>query len=521
MIVEDLFPPNFVSQSKGKTLIDHEKHFRLLIHYIIDGVVLIGTDGLIRFTNPAADQLFQRTSEQLTGSPFGFPVTENRTTEIEISHEHGQSTPVEMRVVPIIWEGEPAYLASLRDVTERRKAEEERRRHEIERQYSQKLESLGVLAGGIAHDFNNLLMTIVARSGLALRSLPQDAPAREHLTFIEKAGLRGGELANQMLTFAGQTRFNFQMIQLSKLLVDLTPFLRSTISKRLTFECDFPSSLPPIRADQDQLRQIIINLVTNASEASGEKNGTITIRTFEWNPTQNLQDWYVIGDLPTDRGVAFTIRDTGCGMTPDMIPKIFDPFFSTKFPGRGLGLATLLGIAQAHAATIAVRSEPDIGTEFTVLFPATTPNMSKKISTFSIPEQHGLLPKKPVMLVVDDEEDVRVACSLIFQEMGLDTLVASDGQDGIQVFQQHQKDIMAVLLDLTMPNMDGQQFFDHLRGLDSTVPVILSSGYSEEEAMKRFHHTGMAAFIQKPYQVEALITKIQEIKQNFAPPSQN
>jgi len=510
-------PPKFVPQPNRESPGNHEKHFRLLIHHIIDGVVIVGTDGLIRFTNPAAERLFQRISEQLIGAPFGFPVTENRTSEINILNEHGQPTPVEMRVVPIEWEEEPAYLASLRDLTERRKAEEDRRRYEIERQYSQKQESLGVLAGGIAHDFNNLLMTIVARSGLALRSLPQDSPAREHMTFIEKAGLRGGELANQMLAFAGQTKLNFQGVQLSKLLKDMTPFLRATISKRLTFKFDLAPSLPPIRADQAQLRQIIMNIVTNASEASGEANEIITIRTYEWEPTtQNFHGWYVIGDLPTDRSVALAIRDTGCGMAPELIPKIFDPFFSTKFPGRGLGLATLLGIAQAHAATIAVQSQPDFGTEFVLLFPPTTSHTStKKAPAFSIPKQHTSLPKKPVVLVVDDEEDVRVACSLIFQEMGLEALVASDGKVGIQVFQQHQKDIMAVLLDLTMPNMDGQQFFDHIQSLNSAVPVILSSGYSEEEAMKRFHNPGIAAFIQKPYQVEVLIAKIQEIRQKL------
>jgi PAS domain S-box-containing protein len=500
-----------------------KKHFRLLIQHMIDGVVIVGTDGRIRFTNPAAEQLFQRKSEQLIGSPFGFPVAENRTTEIEIQAGNGQPTPVEMRVVPIEWEEEHAYLASLRDVTDRRKAEEERRRHEIERQYSQKLESLGVLAGGIAHDFNNLLMTIVARSGLALRSLPQDAPAREHLTFIEKAGLRGGELANQMLAFAGQTKLDFQVVQLSKLLEEMAPFLRATVSKRLTFEYNLAPSLPPIRADRAQLRQIIINIVTNASEAIGDVNGHITIGTSEWMPTtQDFQGWYVIGDFPADRGVALTIQDSGCGMASDIIPKIFDPFFSTKFPGRGLGLATLLGIAQAHAAAIAIRSQPDVGTEFLLMFPATAQNSAtKKAPNFTIPESHASLPKKPVVLVVDDEEDVRVACSLIFQEMGLEALVASDGDIGIQIFQQHQKDIMAVLLDLTMPNMDGQQFFDYIRTLNAAVPVILSSGYSEEEAMKRFPASGITGFIQKPYQVEMLIAKIQEIREKLATTSKS
>lgn len=500
-----------------------ERQSSIILQSSSDGILVVGNDGLIRFSNPAAEQLFQRTSEELIGSPFGFPIPVNRTTEIEIMSESGRPTPVEMRVVPIEWDEEPAFLASLRDVTEQRRAEDERRRHEIERQYSQKLESLGVLAGGIAHDFNNLLMTIVARSGLALRALPPDAPARKHLDFIEKAGLRGGELANQMLAFSGQTRLEFQVINLPKLLEDMAPFLRATISKRLRFEYDLAPSISSIRADQTQLRQIIMNIVVNASEACGEGDGVITIRTFEWEPTtENFQSWYVLGELPEDRGVALTIQDTGCGMTADTIPKIFDPFFSTKLPGRGLGLAAILGLAQAHAATIAVRSQPDIGTEFTLLFPATTPSPStKKRPVFSIPIQHLSPTKKPVVLVVDDEEDVRVACSMIFEEMGLQTLVASDGQIGIQVFQQHQHEIMVVLLDLTMPNMDGQQFLEHIQGLNARIPVILSSGYSEEEAMKRFHNPSMAAFIQKPYQVETLIAKVEEIRQKQMTSSNN
>jgi len=308
-----------------------------------------------------------------------------------------------------------------------------------------------------------------------------------------------------------------------KLIEDMASFLRSTISKRLTLEYDLAAALPPIRADQTQLRQIIMNIVTNASEASGEGDGVITIRTSEWNPTtQNFQSWYVLGDLPASRSVVLTIQDTGCGMASEMIPKIFDPFYSTKFPGRGLGLAALLGLAQAHAAAIAVRSQPDVGTEFSLLFPATTTSPStKRAPVFSIPTQHSSLTKKPTVLVVDDEEDVRVACSMIFEEMGLKTLVASDGQIGIQVFQQHQHDIMVVLLDLTMPNMDGQQFFEYLQGLNATIPVILSSGYSEEEAMKRFHNPDMAAFIQKPYQVETLIAKVEEIRQKQTASSKN
>ncbi len=490
-----------------------EHQYSAILQSSLDGIVVIGSNGKIRFTNHAAEHFFQRSPSDLLGSPFGFPVVAGQTSEIEIHHSDGGTTPIEMRVVPIEWEQEGAYLVSLRNLTERRKAENERHRLETERQYSQKLESLGVLAGGIAHDFNNLLMTIVARSGLALRSLPADSPAREHITFIEKSGLRGGELANQMLTFAGKTKIDFQSVQLSKFLKDMEVFLRATISKRMTLTYDLAPSLPIIRADPAQLRQIIMNVVTNASEAHADKEGTITITTTEFDPKAfDPRSWYLIGDPPTTPCPMLQVQDSGCGMKAEVIPKIFDPFFSTKFPGRGLGLAALLGITRAHSATIAVKSQPGTGTDFCLIFPAKpVESRQEKSPLLSIPSTRTTSEKKPVILIVDDEEEVRVACSLILQELGCHALVAADGEVGVQVFQEHQNDISAILLDLTMPKLDGQQCFKKIRALSGQVPVILSSGYSEEEAMKQFQNSGINAFIQKPYQVEVLIQKIQAL----------
>ena len=209
-----------------------ERQFSTIFQSSGDGLVVVGADGIIRYSNPAAEEFFQLSKEKLVGSPFGYPMVQGETKEIVIRGQDTHTTPVEMRVASIEWENEPAYLTSLRDLTERRKAEEERQRHETERQYAQKQESLGVLAGGIAHDFNNLLMSIVARAGLALRSLAPDSAAREHLQIIEKAGLRGGELANQMLTFAGQTQLDFQAINLQQFFKENKSFLRSIVSKR-------------------------------------------------------------------------------------------------------------------------------------------------------------------------------------------------------------------------------------------------------------------------------------------------
>jgi len=478
----------------------------------MDGLLVIGTDGFIRFTNPAAEHLFGRPAPALLGSPFEYPIVQGQTSEISIGPPHIPTSPVEMSVVPIEWENEPAYLISLRDLTERHKAEEERKRHEAERQYAQKLESLGVLAGGIAHDFNNLLMSIVARAGLALRSLPADAPAREHLRIIEKSGLRGGELANQMLTFAGETKLAFHPIDLQQFLKESKPFLRSTVSKRITVTFDMATPLPAIHGDRSQLRQLLMNIVTNAAEAIGDQDGKIVISTGTIDTaTHDFRQYHIMGHLPSGSCVSMKIQDTGIGMEPELIPKIFDPFFSTKFPGRGLGLATLLGLARGHGAAVAVHSQLGHGTEFWFIFPTRQQLLPQQPPSVTLPLTPANSPTLTKVLVVDDEEDVRTACSLILQEMGFEALVAQDGKAGLRIFEKYQNQIALIFLDLTMPNLDGGQLAEKIRQLNPHVPILVSSGYAEEDAMKHFPQSSSNAFIQKPFQVEVLIAKVQEL----------
>ncbi len=489
-----------------------ERQSTTILRASVDGLVVVGTDGLIRFTNPAAEHLLLQTAEELLSSPFEYPLVPGLTSEITITHAHSSSTPVEMRVVPIEWDNEPAYLTSLRDLTERRKAEEERQRHETERQHAQKLESLGVLAGGIAHDFNNLLMSIVARAGLALRSLPSDSPTRTHLDMIEKSGLRGGELANQMLTFAGQTQLVFQPINLKQFLQDSQSFLRSTVSKRITLTCQLADELPAIYGDRSQLRQLLMNIVTNAAEAIGEQDGLISMTTSSLDvSTQDFSEYHIIGDLSMGSCVSLNIQDTGHGIQPELIPKIFDPFFSTKFPGRGLGLATLLGLVRGHGAAIAVRSHVGRGTEFCFMFPRNQQPTLQQSPSVTLPVNPSSKPTPTKILIVDDEEDVRTTCSLILHEIGFDALVAQDGKSGAHIFEQHHDQIALVFLDLTMPHVDGAKLAKKIRERDQTVPILISSGYTEEEAMKHFTQSKVNAFIQKPFQVEVLIAKIHEL----------
>ncbi len=399
------------------------------------------------------------------------------------------------------------FIRTIRHSVERKRTEIERKRLEAHMQYTQKLESLGILAGGIAHDFNNLLMAIVARAGLALRTIGPESPAHGHLKHIEKSGLRGGELANQMLTYAGKGKPIVQAIDVSLLIQEMAHLLRISISKRAVINYDLTPNLPPIDADPSQLRQLVMSIVTNASEAIGEQSGIITVATGTVQThMSHLKNWYVAGEVPSSLCVYLDVRDTGSGMDAETIPKIFDPFFTTKFTGRGLGLAALLGIVRALNGAVAVTSESGEGTQFRLLFP--TIGAPEQITAASSPELYWQ--GKGTVLVVDDEEDVRIASQLILEEVGLTVLTANDGRAGLEVYQRYQEEIALVLLDLTMPKMNGEQLFKEIRKLNQSVPILLSSGYNEDEASKRFHGVGIYGFIQKPYQIDALLDKVRQ-----------
>jgi len=413
-------PPGLQNQlgpQWNRTLEAREARFRVVIDQNVDGMVLVGEDGTIRFLNPSAEALFARPKQQLLGGgAFGYPVIPGETTEITLLREEKHPVTVEMRVVEIDWGNETAHLASLRDITLRKVAEEERKRAETQMQYIQRLESLGILAGGIAHDFNNLLMTIMAHSGLAAKKMPSESPGRDHLQKIEQAALRGGELANQMLAYAGKGRPVIQTINLSTLVEEMGHLLSVSISKLAVLTYDLMTEIPPVQVDPSQIRQVVMNLIMNASEAIGERSGMITLRSGVMAVNRAyLSQGHVIGDLPDGECAYLEVQDTGTGIDEETMEKIFDPFFTTKFTGRGLGLAALLGIVRAHGGAIKVTSQVGEGTSFRILLPCAHTHEF-------IPQEgrdgNGSWEGSGTVLVVDDEEDVRVAAQLILEDIG-------------------------------------------------------------------------------------------------------
>ena len=394
-----------------------------------------------------------------------------------------------------------------RDITDHKRAEKEKLDLERSLLHAQKLESLGILAGGIAHDFNNILAGIMGYADLVKLQLPASEPAHNDLDIIKKAVQRAADLTRQMLAYSGKGKFIVEPVNLSRVVKDMRAMLAMSISKKATLNCNLVSDLPMIQADASQIHQIILNLVINASEALGEESGVITISTDTIRC--NAKDCAAIGGDALQEGlyVRLEVTDTGCGMDEETLAKIFDPFFTTKFTGRGLGLAAVHGILRGHKGGIRVTSEPGNGTTFQVLFPAIeTP--AAVLAGESIPAKpwHGT----GTVLVVDDEEIVRNLAKKMIEVAGFSVLTAKDGEEAVRLYREHQGDIACVLLDLTMPRMNGEETFRAIRQFSPDVRVILSSGYSEESATGRFSGLGLAGFIQKPYQLDTMIATLRE-----------
>ncbi len=394
-------------------------------------------------------------------------------------------------------------------IVERRRAEEERIRLEKKVHETQKLESLGILAGGIAHDFNNLLLGVLGNAELALMDLAPESPARFRVLDIVAAAKRLADLTNQMLAYSGKGRFVVEPINLSRLVEEMVHLLEVCISKKAVIKYDLMDSLPPTECDASQIRQVIMNLITNASEAIGEKSGVIALSTgIVFVDESYLDNVYPRTALPQGYYVFVEVSDTGCGMDRETIDKMFDPFFTTKSTGRGLGLAAALGIVRGHRGGIKIYSEPKRGTTAKVLLPQA--REAKAPLKKEVPEAarlHG----GEMVLVVDDEETVRAVAKMMLESAGFHVLLAADGREALQLVRVHQEELSAVLLDLTMPHMDGVETFGEIHRIRSDLPVILMSGYNEQDATRSFAGKGLADFIQKPFLVSPLIQKLRRL----------
>lgn len=400
------------------------------------------------------------------------------------------------------------------DITAQKRAESARLELERKLLEGQKLESLGLLAGGIAHDFNNLLSTVLGNANLARFTLPAGSEADGQLGAIETAALRAAELCRQMLAYAGKGRFVIEATDLTVLTEDLLPLLRISIAHQAALRLELARHLPAVMADATQLRQIVMNLVLNAADAIAAVNvpdgGEIVLTTGVMHADSLLLSKCVAGAaLPRGDYVFLEVRDTGAGMTPEVIAKIFDPFFTTKFAGRGLGLAAVLGIVRGHQGALQVESTPGVGSRFRLLLPPARQAVAPTKAT-GAPGAAGWQHAGRV-LVIEDEEAVRFVLARILTSFGLTPTVAADGPEGVAAFRAEPAGFDVVLLDLLMPGMNGEQTLAALRALRPDVRVLLISGYSEGDVLGRLGGAGRLAFLAKPFSREAIERKLREL----------
>ena len=397
-------------------------------------------------------------------------------------------------------------------LAERKVAEEERPGLDRRLFQVQKLESIGVLAGCIAHDINNILMAIIGNADLAMLRIGEESPAVENLHRIGQAAARAADLTKQMLAYSGKGKFSFENLDLNLLVEEMLPLLEVAMSKKAALRLNLHQPLPPVEADAAQIHQIVMNLVINASEAIENNNGDICIATGCMECDRNyLKDVWLDENLSEGLYVYLEIADTGCGMDQETMAKVFDPFFSTKFTGRGLGMAAVRGIVKGHKGSIKLSSEPGRGTTFQILLPASGRAAELASHDNRTDEWRG----RGSVLLVDDEETVRRIGSDMLKALGFTPITARDGEEALSIYQK-TPDVAVVILDLNMPRMGGDQCFRELRQLDPRVKVIMTSGYNEQEVIQKLAGKGLYGFIQKPYNLSVLKAAIKSADQRVA-----
>lgn len=506
---------------------EQAQFFRNAFEYAAIGMALVAPDGrfldvnasLCRIVGYSKEELLQRNFQSITHpddldadlhyvEQMLQKTIDTYQMEKRYFHKSGEIVWILLSVSLVCDEqGAPkVFISQIQDVTERKRLDREQREIQARIQQAQKLESLGVLAGGVAHDFNNILVGILGNASLAMERCGPTSPVHGRLEQIERSAMRAADLTRQLLAYSGKGRFVLQRFDLSDLVLDMTDLLESAVPKSVSLQYRLAGRPVPIEADATQIRQIVMNLALNGAEALGGRRGVVSISTGVLAADRAiLRAAAVDDDLPEGDYAYLEVADDGAGMDAATQKRIFDPFFSTKTAGRGLGLAAVLGIVRSHRGATLVHSAPGEGSTFRVLLPLTQ-GRTESLAEPRGPEQSWT--GAGVVLVVDDEPIVRDVAKTILEAHGLTVLAAGSGPEGLEAFRARPDSIDVVLLDMTMVGFDGERTLRELRSVRADVPVILSSGWHELDSASELAQRGSADFLAKPYRAADLIAKV-------------
>ena len=500
-----------------------DERYRAVFEASSSGIVVLTPDGCFLEINPSAEEALGYTNEELRGrcvldlnaipdrdrdrlaAAFAERVGGRRVAPYNVTLNHRDGSA---RIASITGsvvhdaEGRPSEVHLLvTDVTELVELE-------ARAQQTQRLESLGVLAGGIAHDFNNLLTGVLGNAELAKLALAPESGARRFIEQIEIGARSAGELANKMLAYSGRSGLAAQSLDLCTLVDGMAGTIDAAAPQKVRIRRDLQRDLPPVVGDPEQLRQVVSSLVANAVEAVGDQPGEVSIRTFPARLTsQELARTYVDDELPSGEYVVLEIADTGHGADAATVSRMFEPFFTTRFPGRGLGLAAVLGIVRGHQGAISVRSRPGAGTVFRVLLPAVATAVSE--GTPEVEHTDGATPGKGLVLVADDEQMVRGVARAALEASGFDVIEADDWREAADVFAREQSRICAAVIDLTMPRTGSEEALRRMRLLRPDVPVVVTSGFPREDALAKLPNPDEFLFLLKPFGPSELVATLE------------
>lgn len=487
------------------------------------GIIAINEEGNIEIWNKTSkeilgwdfDDVFSKSLENFTPEinkkiKQFYEVTPPFFLEFETIEKNRKGELLTLRVIYRIIHfsnRNPISLILFRDITDLKKIQEEKEQLQKQMQNTQKLESLGVLSSSIAHDFNNILMAIMGHAELAKEEINNLTAVQNYLSNIEEAVKNAGELCRQLLVFAGKKQQSYQLCELNQLIQEMEHLLKVSISKKILLDIDLNPNIPLINGEIGQLRSVILNLVINASDAIGKRSGVIRIKTgiMDFTGSYIRTTWFQEG-IEQKKYVTLEVSDNGCGMSPEIMSKIFDPFFTTKDFGRGLGLATIMGTLRAHDGTIKVYSEEGKGTTFKLFFPAISELTKKQPESEEVIswKGHGLI------LFADDEPIVLQVTTKMLEKLGFDVIPARDGREALQLFQENKNNLSAVVLDITMPHLDGTEVARTIRSECPNLPIFLSTGFSKHTINEKDIDYPIQGFLTKPYNINTLIKNLKK-----------